>query len=95
MRQQTAMSTKTRGAAGIKLRALAIAPQATREPILLLLAAMADRKRAADRRPLAEVEAVGNPGRRALVVRRAAVAGGEVAGEANGADADEVNFTEY
>jgi len=56
---------------------------------------MADRKRAADRRPLAEVEAVGNPGRRALVVRRAAVAGGEVAGEANGADADEVNFTEY
>ena len=40
-------------------------------------------------------EAVGNPDRRALVVRRAAavVAAGEVAGEANGAAANEVNFS--
>src|SRR5208337_949398 len=90
MRQQTAMSTRTRGAVGIKPRARAITPQATRGPTLLPLAAMEGRRRAADHRPLAE--AGGNRGRRVLVVRQAAV--GEVAGEANGAAANEVNFRE-
>ena len=54
---------------------------------------MGDRKKAADHLPLAEAEVVGHPGRRALVVRLAAVAvvAGAVADEANGINADEVN----
>src|SRR5271165_308254 len=82
MRRQTAMSTRTRGAVGIKPKARAITPQATRGPTLLPLAAMEGRRRVADHRPLAEavVEVVGNPGRRVLVVPQAAV---EVAGEAS------------
>lgn len=83
------MSTRTRGAAGIRPRALAITPQATRGPTLLLLAAMEVRRRAVDHRLLAEV--VGSPNRRVPVVRQAA-ADGEVAGETGrAADADEAN----
>jgi len=82
------MSTRTPGAVGTKPRAPAITPQATRGPTLLLLAAMEGRKRAAVHPLLAEAEAeaVGNPGRRVPVVRQAAaaVAAGEVAGEADG-----------
>src|SRR5208283_364430 len=80
MRRQTATSTRTRGVVGIKPKARAITPQATRGPTLRPLVAMEGR-RAADHRPSAE--AVGNRGRRVVVVRQAAVVT-EVAGEANG-----------
>ncbi|HTF61756.1 MAG TPA: hypothetical protein VK638_03490, partial [Edaphobacter sp.] len=91
-RRQTAMSTRTPGAVGIKLTELLNPPQATQGPTLPLLAAMQGRKEVAGPLPLAE--AVGNPGRRVLVVRTAAVAVvvGEVAGEGNGAGADEVTL---
>ena len=93
MRQQTAMYARTPGAVGIRHRGPLTRDllQATQEPTLLLRAAMEGRKRAAGHRCLAaEAEVVGNPDRRALVVRRAAVA--VVAGEANGVDPDEVNL---
>ena len=95
MPRQTAMSTRTPGAVGTRPR-VPLTAQATQEPTLLLLAAMEGRKRAAGHRPLAEAaEAVGNPGRRVLVVRQAAVvaAAGADAGEANG-PANEVNSSD-
>ena len=94
--RQTATFTRTPGVAGTKPRELLNPPQATREPTLLLLAAMEGRKRAAGHRLLAEavVAVVGNHGRRVLVVRQAAVVAvaGAVAGKANAVTADEVDF---
>src|SRR5271165_3075161 len=90
MRRQTAMSTRTRGVVGIKPKARAITPQATRGPTLLPLVAMEGR-RAADHRPSAE--AVGNRGRRVVGVRQAAEAT-EVAGEANGHSFGEWNVAQ-
>src|SRR5450759_1226436 len=87
MRRQTGMSTRTPEAVGIRPKALVITPRVTREPTLLLLGAMGGSKRAAGHRPLAEAEAVGNPGRRALVVRQAEA--GEGAGEGNSIDTSE------
>ena len=91
MPRRTAMSTRTQGVVGIKPRARPTTPRATREPTLLLLAAMEARKRAAGHRLLVEAAAVGNPGRTVLVVRKAAVvaAAGVVADEVN----DEVTFS--
>src|SRR5271165_2322753 len=80
MRQPTATSTRTRGAVGIKPRALLITLPTIQVPTLRPLVAMEGR-RAADHRRSAE--AVGNRGRRVVVVRQAAVVT-EVAGEANG-----------
>src|SRR6266581_4493825 len=71
--RQTATFTRTPGVAGTKPRELLNPPQATREPTLLLLAAMEDRKGLAGHRHMAEAAVVGNHGRRALVVRQAAV----------------------
>src|SRR5258708_1019650 len=89
-RRQTAMSTRTPGAVGTRHRALPITPLATRAhraTTRLLLTAMESSQRPAGHRPLvAAAEAVGNPGRRALVVRQAAVvvAAGAVAGKPRG-----------
>src|SRR5271157_881681 len=80
-RPQMETSTRTRGAAGIKPRALLITPPTIRVPTLLPLAAMEAKRRAVDHRPL--VEAVGIRGRRVAGARQAAVVT-EVAGEANG-----------
>src|ERR1700736_1185905 len=85
MRQQTGMSTRTPEVVGSKPRGPLNPPLATREPtVVLLLAAMEGNKATVGHRPLAE--AVGNPGRRALVVRGAAVADQEFAGDADGVD---------
>jgi hypothetical protein len=85
MRPQTAMLTRTPGAVGSKLRELRGPLQVTREPIPRLQRDGDSRREAAGHPLSAEAgEAVGNPGRRALVVRQAAVvaAGGAVAGKA-------------
>src|SRR5271170_7147757 len=74
MRPPTAMSTRTPGAAGSKLRELRNLPQATRELIRLLPRGGAGKKRAAPHRlSVGAAEVVGNPGRTAHVVRQAAV----------------------
>src|SRR5271165_3540303 len=90
MRRLTATSTRTRAAAGIKPRALLITPPTIQVPTPRRLAAMEGR-RAADHRPSAE--AVGNRGRRVVVVRQAAEAT-EVAGEANGHSFGEWNVAQ-
>jgi hypothetical protein len=88
MQQRTATFTRTPEAVGTKPRELLNPHQATREPTLLLLAAMEGSKRVVVHRLLAEaeVEVVGNRGRRVLVVRRAAVAAAGGAVEGDGAD---------
>ena len=66
MGSKTATSTRTPGAAGSKL-------SQSQTMTALLLKDGDSRKRAAARQPMAEAEAVGNPGRRVLVVRGAVV----------------------
>jgi hypothetical protein len=91
MRLPTATSTKTLEAVGIKPRELLNPPQATREPTLQLLAAMAGRKGAVRLQLLVEVEVVGNPDKRALAVQPAE----EGAVDENPCDtANEVNLNE-
>lgn len=88
MPQQTATSTKTPAAVGIKLRA-PHTTQATQAPTPLPLTAL-DRRSAAAGPLSAEAEAVGNPDRPVLAGPIAVVvAASEVAGEDNGAAANE------
>jgi hypothetical protein len=86
MRRRMEMSTRTREAVGTRHRVLLNPPQAIPAQTRLQLKAMEHSQGVLSRRHLAEAEevVVGNPGRPALVVRRAAVAAaaGAVAGKA-------------
>jgi hypothetical protein len=92
----TETCTRTREAAGTRLKAPAITPRATQVPTLRPLAVMGDKKRVAGLQPLVEARVVGNPDKRAPAVPRVAAVAvvGESEGNAHRSDRNDVNFND-